>query len=372
VPQNGDVPCRAGDDVAGDWLARASLLGSTQPFSYNHYNLRWTRPLDSIVPELQTAPMNPTSSIGFELGMPLLGRHNLSESSLFKLLGHHRWEQIQEKGRVLTSDIRDDAGSRLYATFFFLELHLSPNRPLSHYGENCRLTFHSDLFHYQKVYLDGRYTMAGDAEQWLRASNVFIYQERGPSKLSLSTPETMDFSGIPELAAAPDSLDLCRESRLRGSFFGRKTDDLDLYEGDHQFVYQIDADRDLNGAGLVYFANFLSVLDSAERHVLGNLPDAVPADILDARSPYLRRIGYFGNAQSTDALCVGLRSRARVVEEAGGGTVLDLAFDARVRRSSDDKEVVISSCRKVAAVGPRTDGAVWLQRFLASRPQAKG
>jgi hypothetical protein len=60
------------------------------------------------------------------------------------------------------------------------------------------------------------------------------------------------------------------------------------------------------------------------------------------------------------------------VEEAGGGTVLDLAFDARVRRSSDDKEVVISSCRKVAAVGPRTDGAVWLQRFLASRPQAKG
>jgi probable biosynthetic protein (TIGR04098 family) len=316
--------------------------------------------------------MKPTSSIGFELGMPLLGRHNLSESSLFKHLGHHRWEQVQEKGRVLTSDIRDDAGSRLYATFFFLELHFSPGKPLSHYGENCRIEFNSDLFHYQKAYLDGRYTMADDPEQWLRASNVFIYQERGPSKLSLSTPETMDFSDIPELDAAPDALGLCRESRLRGSFFERERDDRDLYDGDREFSYQIDADRDLNGAGLVYFANFLSVLDSAERHVLSNLPDAVPAEILDARSPYRRRIGYFGNAQSTDRLYVGLRSRARVGVDAEGGTLLDLGFDARVRRSSDDKEVVISSCRKVAAIEPRTDGEAWLQRFLTARPQARG
>ena len=37
--------------------------------------------------------------------------------------------------------------------------------------------------------------------------------ERGPSKLSLSVPATMDFSAIRELDEQPDSLTLCREAR---------------------------------------------------------------------------------------------------------------------------------------------------------------
>jgi probable biosynthetic protein (TIGR04098 family) len=299
--------------------------------------------------------------------MPHLGRHNLSESALFKSLGHHRWEQLQELGGVRSADIRDDAGSRLYATFYFLEVHFSPDRPLSHYGENDRVEFTSDLVHYERAYLDGRYTMAGEPEQWIRASNVFIYQERGPSKLSLSTPETVDFSRIPEFESAPDSLALCREARAAGGFFGREPDDVDLYDGARPFVYQIDADRDLNGAGLVYFANFLSILDSAERSVLANLDEPVPADILDARSTYRRRIGYFGNAQSTDQLRVSLTARARVFRRAGGGKAVDLAFDARVQRSSDGKETLVSSCRKIAAVQPESDGEEWLRRLRSAR-----
>jgi probable biosynthetic protein (TIGR04098 family) len=321
---------------------------------------------------MHAASTQSSSSIDFELGMPLLGRNNLSESALFKLLGNHRWEQVQEKGRVLSSEIRDDAGSRLYATFFFLEIHFSPDRPLSHYGENCRLKFNSDLFHHQKAYLDGRYTMDGDPEQWIRASNVFIYQEHGPSKLSLSTPETMDFSTIPELEEPPTSLNICRAARVEGRFFEREADDRALYDGAREHVHQIDADRDLNGAGLVYFANFISFLDTAERNVLSSLADPVPAELLDARSPYRRRIGYFGNAQSSDRLRIALRSHARVIDKPQGGRTVDFGFDARMHRCSDDKEVVISSCRKVAAVGSEPNSEAWLERFLSTNQQDKG
>ena len=77
--------------------------------------------------------------------------------------------------------------------------------------------------------------------------------------------------------------------------------------------------------------------------------------------------GFFGNAQSTDQLRVSLTARARVCRRAGGGKAVDLAFDARGQRSSDGKETLVSSCRKIAAGQPESDGEEWLRRLLSAR-----
>src|SRR5437879_1742466 len=157
------------------------------------------------------------SVFSFELGMPHLGRNNLTESALFKVIGDNRWRLIQEAGGVPTALIRDDSDARLYATFFFLEINFSPEWPLSSHGENQTMDFVTDLSHYGKVYLDGRHVLASKPDFWIRSSNVFIYQERGPSKLSVSVPANMEFASIPETPIQPDSLDLCRQARARGS-----------------------------------------------------------------------------------------------------------------------------------------------------------
>ena len=112
------------------------------------------------------------SKLSFELGMPHLGRNNLSESALLKVIGHHRWMQIQNLGGVPSSQIRDEAGERLYATFFFIEVRFSQLVPLSAFGENRRLSFNSDLSHYEKVYLDGRYVVEEQPDHWVRCSNL--------------------------------------------------------------------------------------------------------------------------------------------------------------------------------------------------------
>jgi probable biosynthetic protein (TIGR04098 family) len=302
------------------------------------------------------------SKLSFELGMPHLGRNNLSESALFKVVGHHRWMQIQDLGGVPTSEIRDEAGERLYATFFFLELRLSPMTPLSAFGENTTMCFANDLSHYNKVYVDGRYVVEGKPDHWLRCSNVFIYQERGPSKLSLSIPVTMDFTRIPAREGQPDSLDLCRQARADGTFWAPAPDERALFEGTREFVYHLDVDRDLNGAGLVYFANFLSFLDLAEREILSDLEDPVPARVLDGRSTYLRRLGYFGNAQATDRLHILLAARWRLIELPDGNQAIDFGFDHKIRRSSDDKVITVSSCRKVARLEPGEEGERWAQK----------
>ena len=304
-----------------------------------------------------------TAQLSLELGMPHLGRNNLSESALLKTIGHDRWKHIQDLGGLPSSQILDDAGERLYATFFFLELHLSPEAPLSVYGENCALAFQRDLAHYEKVYLDGRHVVADDPDRWIRSSNVFIYQERGPSKLSVSIPATLDYSKIRELDDQPDSLDLCRQARARGAFWDPAPEDQPLFAGRKEFVYRIDIDRDLNGAGLVYFANFISFLDLAEREILSSLPDPAPAELLDARSPYRRRTGYFGNAQATDRLHISVAARTRVLPGNNAVRLLDLGMDYSIRRSSDDKEILISSCRKVTPLDPGSRAEHWAQRM---------
>jgi probable biosynthetic protein (TIGR04098 family) len=304
------------------------------------------------------------SRFSLELGMPHLGRNNLSESALFKAIGNDRWKLIQEAGAVPSAAIRDDVGARLYATFFFVELNFSRDVPLSAFRENDVLRFVSDLSHYSKVYLDGRHTLEHNSALSIRTSNVFIYQEGGPSKLSLAVPVNLDYSRIPELAAPPDSLDLCRQAKARGNFLDPEPGDVLLFAGEREFVYQIDCDRDLNGAGLVYFANVISFLDLAERQVLGGMADPMPVCLLDGRSTYHRRIGYFGNARSTDRLHILLKAMMRIVERDPDRPLLDLGFNYRIRRSCDNKEIVVSSCRKVVALC--TEGQAWANQWAAT------
>jgi probable biosynthetic protein (TIGR04098 family) len=304
------------------------------------------------------------STFDLELGMPHLGRNNLSESALFKAVGNDRWNQIERVGAVRSSLIRDDVGSRLYATFFFVEVNLPREMPLSYFGENDTIRFTANLTHFSKVYLDGWHSIAGRSEYGVRCSNVFIYQENGPSKLSLAVPVNLDFSGIPELPEKPDSLDFCRRAKASGSFFGTLPEDKPLFDGEREFVYQMDADRDLNGAGLVYFANFISFLDLAERKILSSVQNPMPDSLLDARSTYRRRIGYFGNAKSTDSLSILIRASMHRVRGQSGPGFLDLGLDYRILRSCDNKVIVISSARKVIVLEPGSEGERWVDSCM--------
>ncbi len=293
------------------------------------------------------------SELSVELGMPHLGRHNLNESSLFKIIGHDRWLAIERAGDRKSAEIRDEEQNRLYATFYFVELELSPERPLSFYTENETLNFHSDLTHYGRVYIDGRYEMADGGPFSIRASNVFIHQMAGPSKLAMAPAANVCFDAIPELESPPDSLDLCRAARKTGTFLPHTEGD-PLLSASSTVAYHLDPDRDMNGAGLVYFANFICFLDSAERKVLQEV--GMPEAMVDGRSTYRRRIGYFGNAESSDRLHITIN--AQIAELSSR---LIACFDYRVCRSSDGKEIVVSSAQKVVPVTAENES--WIHRL---------
>ena len=296
--------------------------------------------------------------------MPLLGRSGLNESALLKLIGHDRWETLSRVGGVPTSQIRDAFDNRLYATYCFVELALTPERPLSAYDENDFLSFsRSDLSHYSHVYLDGKYVLAEGGPFEIRCTNVFIYQLGGPQQLKMAEPENLSFDAMVELPEQPDSLGLCRAAKSAGTFQAFDLNDADL--GSRLVTYVIDPDRDANGAGLIYFANFVVFLDCAERALLNDC--RMPSQLIDARSTYWRRIGYFGNAQVTDQLQIKITGRVGVLQDSH----LLLSFDYLVNRVSDGKMILVSSSRKSAKLDDA--GREWIKSLrLKSQGNTRG
>jgi probable biosynthetic protein (TIGR04098 family) len=286
---------------------------------------------------IQTA----TEDLVLELGMPMLGRSGLNESALLKLIGDDRWRTLARLGGTPASQIRDAFDNRLYATFCFVELALTPDQPLSEYDEDDCLCFsRSDLSHYSQIYLDGKYELQNRGPFEIRCTNVFIYQLAGPQQLKMAQPENVDMAALSELPSQPDSLNFCRAARDTGTFLSPGETETDL--GSCEITYALDPDRDANGAGLIYFANFVCFLDRAERALLSacNMPD----HLIDARSTYWRRMGYFGNARVTDQLRIRVSARATIWRDSH----LLLTFDYRCTRCSDGKMILISSSRKSA------------------------
>lgn len=288
-------------------------------------------------------PASTAKEVALELGMPHLGRSGLNESSLLKWIGHDRWKVFEQISGVPTHEIRDAFENRLYATYCFVELLLSPDRPLSFYDENDWLRFSRDLSHYGRIYLDGRYTLTNGEPFTIRCTNVFIYQLAGPQQLKMAQPENCDFSRIFELPTQPDSLDLCRAAKADGTFHAPVANNGNL--GSQVVNYALDPDRDANGAGLIYFANFVCFLDFAERALLND--HGAPADLIDARSTFWRRTGYFGNAQADDHLAITITGGAEISNH-----LVILAFDYRMSRASDGKLILVSSARKSAKLTP--------------------
>ena len=344
-------------------------------------------------PKAETAPSRPGRGLGtaterpsrrvmghfapgdlsepLEIGMPVMGIANLSEGPLLQRVGELRWAHVSAFTGAPSKAVVDEEGNRLYATFFYVEIAFPESRPMASYGENDRVLMLSHMARFGGSFLDGvTYLLPDDGEPGtvdvpaggaaqaaaagvpaIRLSNIFVSQFGGAEWLKKSRPANPGFDRIPELALGPDSYSMAKQAEKEGQFRLPDATYLDMTDGAVETEYRLFPDRDVNGAGLIYFANYPVFLDIAEREVLAGAKYRVSHELLNRRTLVRRQSAYLNNASWKDVLTIETRCWIQNPFLAGNPAPelapVRLFTCQRMRRNSDGRTMVVSTSEKI-------------------------
>ncbi len=309
--------------------------------------------------------------VDVEVGIHHMGRNNLAETPLMMLLGDMRWSHLNQFTGVPSKQLVDETNDRLYATFYYLDMRFPRQTPMASFGENDRLTIVNTLSSYGNSVMDGYsffYPASWPREKkiplkngkqaeeigipYIRSSNIFVKMLQGASWLKKSRPAQPGVDNIPKIAEVPDSYTLIKEASQEGNF-GPPPEHFSLITPETlQVEYQIEPDRDLNGVGLLYFANYCMIQDIAERRLLPGKP-VIPIshDLLDARTVVSRRSAYLANAHQSDSILVSidawLENPFLSGHPAPEMAPVRLFMNYEMVRRSDGRKMLVSSAEKV-------------------------
>src|SRR4051812_30930180 len=226
--------------------------------------------------------------------------------------GHYQWQSIASAiGRPL-SELRTLSGGEVYAAFYYIEERIPEHTPIESFGLDATVRFSVALRAFKNIAVEGlvsfdRAAALGDTPSmhpFIRFGNIFITPVQGNSELRVAPPANADFSAIPPLPNDANPYQITREAKATGSL-GLIDDTWPRIGEPFEFGSEIDPDRDTNGAGLVYFVNYVTFMERAERAIYEARP--LPAG---ERSLSHRRTAYYGNADPRDTIRVRLSAFA--------------------------------------------------------------
>ncbi len=278
-----------------------------------------------------------TYTYDLTLGLPHTNHRFFAEPLMLKFAGHFQWQSIAAAAGLPLSSLRTADGGEVYASFYYIEIIIPEAAPLESFRLDDTVRFAISLRAFKNMAFEGlvrfdRRERLGEMSPHIRFANIFITPEQGNSRLRVAPPAQADFRGLPPLPNEENPYQITRAASENGSI--GVLDDGWVATSSHTHTYAIDVDRDTNGAGLVYFANYVAFMDAAERH-------ATPGQ--GERSLRHRRIAYYGNADVNDTLTIEVtvfRSEARPAL---------LGFRYTIRRQEDGGMICLSEAIKALA-----------------------
>jgi probable biosynthetic protein (TIGR04098 family) len=199
-----------------------------------------------------------------EINMPQMANSALSENWLFKELGDIHWELLSQGLNTKSSNIRDESGNRLYATFTRIQIN---SISLIETKENDILEFKAELKRFgHSTYISEIEIQNGEAKSKATLMTSFSTREAiDNSKLFKSQPISTD-NTVPEFSCAPEILNdyrllrkgLLESYKLDGESFDLTTKSIT------EIKYSINPFYEINGVGLLYFASYPTISDKCE------------------------------------------------------------------------------------------------------------
>lgn len=275
------------------------------------------------------APVMPEVPRRVRLGMPHLDAGGLSENWLFRQAGALQWEAIGQRLGVRPDMIRAASGARLYPAVVAVRARY--DAPLAAFEEDDVLDFAIEVLPCGRTCAQGRIlAAAGGRRLSLEVLTSFAAREAdGLRTTHLAAPlaRRWPVPARPE----PDLARLARAARR-----GQRVDDpfsgpVLAAEGPAlgALTYQPSPWADYNGAGLLYFASYVTIADSAARQLLRGRREHDDVDWALATSAVRRDVYYYDNLALGDALTATLR----LYERDGTGVITHV----RLSRAADGR-----------------------------------
>ncbi|MBU1376518.1 MAG: hypothetical protein KKE02_13835 [Alphaproteobacteria bacterium] len=249
-----------------------------------------------------------TAQRAYEINMPQMALGGLSESWLFKEMGDLHWSLLTSALGVKSRDIADQGGERLYATF--TRIRYTASEPLGDFRENDELLATAAMTRFGAGMFFSSVKLTSDVRsgEFEIMSSFAKFGESGENtSLTKGQPAIPDGFAVPSLPEMPEFAVKYRERRAT-----------EPPPAIFETEYEILAQHDINGVGLLYFAAYPTISDICLNRYLG------PGSALEW-SPISRDVCYFANSGAADKLiyrvhvdettganrrCVGTISRA--------------------------------------------------------------
>lgn len=199
------------------------------------------------------APASDAASLSraFEITMPLMSRKGLSEGWLFKEMGDMHWTLICSALGVRSSEIANQDGDRLYATF--TRILYDSTVALSKLKENDLLVLKANISRFGAGIFKSTIEIES-GENKINAQLMSSFAQFGTkgdnNSLMKGQPTIPENFPIPAEATMPDFVQEYRDVRANEI-------PVALFSTDYQIVPV----HDINGVGLLYFAAYPSIAD---------------------------------------------------------------------------------------------------------------
>ncbi len=223
------------------------------------------------------------------LGMPHLDAGGLSENWLFRDAGDRHWQAIGRTLGLATDEIRSESGERVYPTVVAVRARY--DLPLSQVRENDLFEAASEVVPCGRACAHGRViaAIAGQRGRFVLELLTTFASRAAGGGLRVATLEPGLARRWTPVGDEPPIATIARAAR-RGERFD------DPFAGPVMALagpplaaldYEPSPYADYNGAGLLYFASYVTIADSAERRLVRHLglDRYRRADVIGLRNP---------------------------------------------------------------------------------------
>lgn len=230
----------------------------------------------------------------YVLNMPQMALGGISESWLFKELGDLHWSMICAGLDVVSSEICDGNGERLYATF--TRLKVTTSHPMASFGENDSLTLEGKIARFGGSMFFSDIGISS-APRSGRATVLSSFTKRGEVNSNDSLLKGQP--NIP-LSCPIESLAELPPFAIEYGTRRRQKPHATLFECDYRIIPY----HDINGVGLLYFAAYPIINDICELNYMGE-----GNGWARRASTISRDIYYFANANPDERLIYRVHAR---------------------------------------------------------------